>query len=143
MQLKTTTDYAIRTLIYLAEKGGISSSTEVADRMRIPHKYLINTAKYMKNAGLICTHNGSNGGYSLAKNPEDITLLDIVNVMEGTMKISRCIEADMHCSRFAAATCPLRTFYLELQSEMEDHLRSTSIGSLLEQSNSKGKIIEM
>lgn len=143
MQLKTTTNYAIRTLMYLAEKGGISSSAEVANRMCIPHKYLINTAKYMKNAGFICTHSGSNGGYSLAKSPEDITLLDIVNVMEGTIKISRCIEADMHCSRLATATCPLRTFYLELQSDMENQLRRTSIGSLLEKSSSKGKIIEM
>ena len=130
MQLKITTDYAIRTLLYLAQTGKVTSSAEVSEKMSIPRKYLINIAKSMRDAGLIDTHSGTYGGYTLAKPAEEITMLDVINAMEGTIRINRCLEDDEYCNRFASADCPVRGFYLGLQQDIEASLQKRTIGML-------------
>ncbi|MGI6497781.1 MAG: RrF2 family transcriptional regulator [Oscillospiraceae bacterium] len=131
MQLKITTDYAIRTILHLATTKRITSSAEVADAMGIPQKYLINTIGTIKRAGLVETYSGTHGGYALAKAPSDISLGDIIEVMEGTTKINRCLEEGHYCSRGAANDCPIRRVYAELQERIETYLKSISIDQLL------------
>lgn len=131
MQLKITTDYAIRTILYLATTKRITSSAEVADAMGIPQKYLINTIGIIKRAGLVETYSGTHGGYALAKAPSKISLGDIIEVMEGTTKINRCLEEDLYCSRSAIDECPVRLVYKGLQERVEKYLKSISIEQLL------------
>lgn len=127
MQLKLTTDYAIRILMYLAWTKKITSSTEMAEAMSIPQKYLSKIIFDLKKAGFVNTHSGTYGGYSLAKDPSEISLLDIMQVTEGKMKINRCLEEDGHCSRGAADTCPVRKEYTILQNEIEEFLKARTI----------------
>lgn len=82
MQLKITTDYAIRMILYLAQNESvIVSATEIAQAMKIPHSYLIQIGAVLKKSGLIQAHSGRLGGYSLAEPSDSITLYDIVAVM--------------------------------------------------------------
>ncbi|WP_415331911.1 RrF2 family transcriptional regulator [Clostridium perfringens] len=69
--------------------------------------------------------------FSLAKNPNEITIFDIINVMENTMKINFCLEEDEYCSRFATENCPVRKFYCELQYDIESSLKSKTIHDLI------------
>ena len=109
MQLKITTDYAIRMILYLAQNESvIVSATEIAQAMKIPHSYLIQIGAVLKKSGLIQAHSGRLGGYSLAEPSDTITLYDIVAVMESTTLINRCLESDSYCSRSAAEFCPDR-----------------------------------
>ena len=99
MQLKITTDYAIRMILYLAQNESvIVSATEIAQAMKIPHSYLIQIGAVLKKSGLIQAHSGRLGGYSLAEPSDSITLYDIVAVMESTTLINRCLESDSYCS---------------------------------------------
>ena len=78
MQLKITTDYAIRMILYLAQNESvIVSATEIAQAMKIPHSYLIQIGAVLKKSGLIQAHSGRLGGYSLAEPSDSITLYDI------------------------------------------------------------------
>ena len=68
MQLKITTDYAIRMILYLAQNESvIVSATEIAQAMKIPHSYLIQIGAVLKKSGLIQAHSGRLGGYSLSR----------------------------------------------------------------------------
>jgi len=137
MQLKITTDYAIRAILYLATKDEVISSLEISEKMSIPRKYLINIMKDLKNAGLVNTFSGQHGGYSLGRPTSQISLFDIIETMEGTSRINRCLEDDRYCSRFATENCPVRNTYLFIQSELERSLRSVTIQKLLEDSAAK------
>ena len=118
MQLKITTDYAIRMILYLAQNESvIVSATEIAQAMKIPHSYLIQIGAVLKKSGLIQAHSGRLGGYSLAEPSDTITLYDIVAVMESTTLINRCLESDSYCSRSAAEFCPVRKSYCLLQQQ--------------------------
>ena len=74
---------------------------------------------------------GKNGGFALSKKPADISLLDVIELMETTMKINRCLEKDCFCSRHAAKDCPVRHFYCSMQQQMEQMLKMTTIDDMI------------
>ncbi len=82
MQLKASTDYGIRATLYLATQNRVCSSKDIAEDMAIPRDYLIQLAQQLRNAGIIKAHPGKHGGYSLAKNPSEISLLDIMTTID-------------------------------------------------------------
>lgn len=82
MQLKASTDYGLRAVLYLAQHPGVNSSREVSKEMAIPRDYLIQLAQLLRNAQIIKAHPGKNGGYSLACDPCKITLLDVIDALE-------------------------------------------------------------
>ena len=119
MRLNITTDYAIRIILYLSMKGVIISSKELSETMKIPENYVLEVARKLTRAGLTRTYVGKNGGFAVNKPAQQIDLLSIIEIMENTVKINRCLEEDEYCSRFATATCPVRSFYCILQDELE------------------------
>lgn len=132
MQLNVTTDYAIRIILYLAMRKEITTSKEIAAAMGIPKNYVLKITHKLVEAALIKRLVGVQGGFALEKNAAEITLLDIVNIMEPTMRINRCLEDDRFCSRYATENCPVRSFYCILQNEMENGLKKMTVQKLLE-----------
>lgn len=132
MQLKLTTDYAIRTIVYLATQSGITSVAEIGSKMGISENYLMKVLKALKDAGLVAGYQGKRGGYAISKKPEEISLWDIVEVMEGTTKVNRCLEKDGFCSRHGTQFCMIRRYYQELQDQIEDYLTGITIDKVLE-----------
>lgn len=133
MQLKTTTDYAIRTILYLTlRKTETVSSNEVAQKMAIPRQYLIQIGAILREAGLINTHAGKYGGYSLAREPDKILLYDIINAVEETTRINRCMEDDEYCSRLAVNACPVRRCYVVMQKKWDQLLKGLTMTDILD-----------
>lgn len=87
--------------------------------MGIPKNYVLKITHKLVEAGIIERLVGAQGGFSLAQKIDDITLLDILNIMEPTMRVNRCLEEDKFCSRYATENCPVRGFYCKLQEELE------------------------
>jgi len=133
MQFNITTDYAIRTVLYLAIRNEIVTSKEIAESMGIPLYYLFKITAKLVKVGILQRFQGVNGGFMLQKTPEQITLYDIIEALESTTKINRCLEEDKYCSRFATDNCPVRNFYVKTQNEIEDKLKSVTIEKLLKQ----------
>ena len=131
MQLNITTDYAIRTVLFLAIKKDVVSSSEISAAMKIPQNYILVLTKRLREAGIIDTIRGSNGGFVLKKEPWDISIHDIIQAMEGTTKINRCLEEDHSCSRHAIDTCPVRKNYEKFQTIFDDYMNGITIESLM------------
>lgn len=131
MQLNVTTDYAIRTVLYLAMRGEVVSSIEISETMKIPQEYILVLTKRLRDAGVLRSVRGQNGGYALAREPWDVSLREIINIMEGTTRINRCLEDDHYCSRHAVDNCPVRANYEKLQRVLDDMLSGITIESLM------------
>ena len=78
----------MRAILYLAAQGTTCSSKDIAQDMSIPRDYLIQLAQLLRNAGLIEARPGKHGGYRLAKEPSDITVLQIMKALEEDAKAS-------------------------------------------------------
>lgn len=131
MQLNITTDYAIRLLLCLGEVGVKKAGPLIAEEMVIPPKYILKISSKLRAAKLIGSESGSQGGYYLMKPLEDITLMEVLSVMENTVKINRCLEPDAYCSRGGAKDCPVHSFYLVLQHEIEEIWLSQRLGGIM------------
>ena len=128
MQLKLTTEYAIRIALYLAEQNGVCTSKEIAEYTQISPNYVLKILRVLAKASLVQNHIGVYGGFSLCKHPRDITLLDIVSSTESTIKISYCLEQGYQTVR------SMYNFYHDLQDEIEERLSHKTLEQLLSES---------
>ncbi|MGL6216973.1 MAG: RrF2 family transcriptional regulator [Lacrimispora sphenoides] len=132
MKLQITTDYAIRVIIYLAQnEDKVTTVKEMAERLGITGNYLIKIVTRLKQEGYIKSIQGPAGGYYLVKKTEDITLYDIVLVIEGEIRINRCLEEDGYCSRDASQYCPVHKIFESVQNDLIASLKRAKISEIL------------
>lgn len=119
MQLKNSTDYAIRIVCYLAAQERMVSTSELSRKLNVSTNYVPAIAKKLKDAKIVTACEGTNGGYMLAKQLENISLMDIISCVEETMAINRCLEEDRFCSRNLEDTYFGR-FYVVLKLNLKE-----------------------
>ena len=131
MQLKNSTDYALRIVCYLAAQEQMVSTSELSRKLNISANYIPKIAKKLKKANIITACEGTNGGYMLAKQPENISLMDIISCVEDTMAINRCLEKDRFCSRNIEDTCKIHKILLGLQNTYNNKLESVKVSDII------------
>lgn len=131
MQLNKSTDYALQIVIYLAGIKEISNAFEIAKTLGISHTYVPKVLNGLIHKGMIASKEGLGGGYYLAKSPGDITLLDIYMSCEPTTKISRRLEQAEDCQVSRTEDYRIMGYYLELQNEIKEKLRSKTVEDFL------------
>ena len=114
VQLKVSTDYAIRIVLYIAIKKDIVQSKELSETLGIPQSTVF-----------------IQGGFKLKKHPKDISIFSIIDIFEPTIRINSCLEEDKYCSRFATETCPVRKVYCTMQKHFEEYLKKIKILDLI------------
>lgn len=136
MQL-TTTDYATRIICCLAQNKEIMSATVLSSKLDIPMSYIFKVAKLLRQAELIRSLDGLEGGYALAKEPSEITLMDVVLASEKTMNIIHCLDNQGYCSGEVSVNCRIRIFYEELQETIQEKM-SITIANLIASNGGDG-----
>ena len=131
MQLKNSTDYAIRIVCYLAAQERMVSTSELSRKLNVSANYVPKIAKKLKNAKIVTACEGINGGYMLAKQPENISLMEIISCVEETMAINRCLEEDRFCSRNLEDTCKIHKKLLSLQNTYNNKLESIKVSDVI------------
>ena len=133
MHFKASVEYGMRAVLYLAEKGSICSSREVADEMSIPRDYLIQLAQLLRNAGIIHARPGKNGGYSLAKDASEISMLDIFNALQNDRLRAERKEAEDASDLLQDITAACSA----VEREMEEYMSSITLQNMIERIHGK------
>ncbi len=133
MQLNQATDYAFRTMLHLAglAPGTVVNTQEVAEQQSIPPRFLLKVMRLLRHAGLIRSYRGVEGGYALTRPAREISLLDIVEAMEGPVAIHRCLSEREACNKHCTAECPVHAALGRLQAQFIEGLRQNTLASLL------------
>lgn len=132
MMISTRGRYALRILIDLAEHRSEAYVTlrELAERQEISEKYLENIVKELVRAGILEGLRGKGGGYRLGREPERISVLEVLERMEGTLAPVACLEAGgKPCTR--AAYCRTLPLWQGLDETVRGYLGQFSIQSLM------------
>ncbi|MEI7542745.1 MAG: Rrf2 family transcriptional regulator [bacterium] len=140
MRISTRGRYATRALLHLATKYGKSpvSLKIISIDQEISVKYLENIMRLLVKVGLVKSTKGKNGGFVLAKAPEDINLSEIVTAAEGSIDPVFCVSDPASCSR--ARFCSWRDVWSELKLRTMEYMNSITLADMLERQNMKAKI---
>jgi Rrf2 family protein len=131
MQITRQADYAVRAILHLAQmkEGDRTATSTVAKEQRIPPSFLAKIISQLSIAGLLHTSRGARGGVMLARDPKDITLLEVVEAIDGPIQLNECVTEGGICS--FEDNCPIRSVWCEAQDELVARLRQTDFAQLL------------
>lgn len=129
MLVTRKTDYAVRCVLYLArDDDQVSNVTEVSKAMHIPKTFLAKIFQKLVKAGLVESIRGMNGGFRLARKPSKISLLDIMDAIQGPAAINLCAVDKRKCRRSAA--CAVHPVWVELRRDVNRKLSEQTIDRL-------------
>jgi Rrf2 family protein len=134
MQITRQADYAVRAVLHLARLNGNqrAATSQVAKEQHIPPSFLAKIISQLSIAGLLHTSRGARGGVTLARDPKDISLLEVIEAIDGPIMLNECVGENGKCT--FEDDCPLRPVWCEAQEELVNRLKSTNFQKLLEQS---------
>ncbi len=137
MKLSTRSRYGVRMMADLADNYGKTPVflKDIAKREDISEKYLSIIVIPLRAAGLIQSTRGAYGGYVLARPPEEITVGDIFDAVEGKICLVDCVKNPQDCSR--ASTCPTRDVWSVLSDRIRDTLGSITMADLVKTRHEK------
>jgi Rrf2 family protein len=139
MQITRQADYALRAMLYLASiKSNESSNSKkkgtatrkIAEEKDIPASFLAKIISQLSIAGLIETSRGANGGVSLARKPEEISLLQVVEAIDGPITLNECTVDPSECA--FGDHCPIHEVFCEAKKILIEKLKSSTFDKLLE-----------
>ena len=136
MRLSKKGEYALRALIELALHAdqGIIQSQALATKENIPAKFLEQILFALKNAGILHSRRGAGGGYTLSRPAEQITLGEVIRLIDGPLAPIRCASktAPERCTCPDESTCGLRQLMLEVRDAISDIVDHTTLADVCE-----------
>ena len=139
MNIGRKVDYAVRALSYLAAQPErwVVGSKEIAARQDIPTHYMSKIMKDLAAAGLVHSHVGRKGGFSLARPPESISVKEAYEAVEKPLSLMDCLEN--HCCPYDTV-CTQISVWERAQMLLVEYLAGVSIGSLADREGLKGRL---
>jgi len=139
MKLNTKARYAVRLMADIMKHGGEDTvpMKDVAGRQGLSKRYLSQLATSLKNAQLLKSVWGMNGGYKLSRPGREITILEIVEAVEGPIRIIDCVDDDEVCMRNDFCEC--RTLWKDINDVMVKKLESYTLEDLVHLNGHSGK----
>ncbi len=133
MQITRQADYAVRAVLHLARVGNAerSATSTVAKEQKIPPSFLAKIISQLSIAGLLHTSRGARGGVTLARDPQEITLLDVIEAIDGPIQLNECVGDNGVCS--FEEDCPIKPVWCEAQEELVTRLRNTNFAQMIAQ----------
>jgi Rrf2 family protein len=124
------TDYAVRVVLHLAclEEGAQVSIAEISESRALPMPFVRRLIKPLVSKGILASARGSAGGIRLARPAKEISLLEVVNAMEGGMALNHCADAHKGCP--LSHGCPVQSVWNGATQALERHLEAVRFDSL-------------
>ncbi len=132
MKITFKSDYALKILLELSlgEKGQLIQMKEIARRQDIPKKFLEQIVLILKGANYINTVRGPRGGISLARDPEKITIGEIIRLIEGTTSPIGCVNETGRETCDFENRCAFRELFLEVNHRINDVVDKTTFADM-------------
>jgi Rrf2 family protein len=138
MKLTRAAEYAIRCVLYLAKRpfGQVVSRREVAQTMDIPMAFLGKIAQGLAKEGVLMVRQGAHGGYELALPPREISLLRVVEAMDGPILVNECLSRPQECGR--SSYCAVHRVWEKARGQFRETLSAVSFEDLANQDQCPG-----
>ena len=135
MQLTREADYGIRSVLFLARQPykKISFVTEISEEYKIPRSFLAKILQKLVKAKIVRSYRGVKGGFSLARQAKDISVLDVLEAIEGKLAMNLCLEDKRKCD--FSRHCPIHSVWITAQAKVTEVLKKSTFEDLARQKN--------
>lgn len=122
MKITRETDYAIRCVYFLTmNRNRVTMVDEISRGMSTPKSFLAKILQKLVRTGIVKSHRGVKGGFELARMPEDISLLDVIEAVQGPVAMNVCALDKKFCS--LSSSCVIHPVWVEVRKEVEEILK--------------------
>lgn len=132
LELSRKSDYALRAVIYLAREnaGRYGRVSEIAKAKDIPQAFLAQILPLLATRGVVKSQQGAHGGYALAREPASISFLEVIECVEGPLRLNKCVDGH-HDDCSILDTCEMLNVWSQAQSRMVDFLGGVTMADML------------
>ncbi len=128
--LRRNTDYALRLAVNLAGRygDGSVSTRALSDEEDVSYQLACKLMQRLHKEGLVESDMGPKGGFRLARPPQEVPILAVIEAIQGPLRLNRCLLGDGACQRQDG--CPIRARIGRLQEQMDQYLGAVTLGEL-------------
>jgi Rrf2 family protein len=143
LRLSKKVEYGLIAAQYLASKSDeMVSAKEIAEDLGLSFDFMSKTLQSMLRSGVLASQQGTKGGYKLAKNPQEISLADIIYSLNEKSSLVECLnENNEVCAIYD--NCSLRSPIIVLQKKIDELFESTSVNELVTEGNRNNKQVKI
>lgn len=124
MYITLESDYAIRIVGCIKKENKRIDSKAISEKTGVTLRFALKILRKLVANGIIKSYKGTQGGYELAKAPSDISLMDIIETVEGKYYFSRCLNEECGCNRGMSGLCQYQKIFNEISEIVEEKLNS-------------------
>ena len=130
LDLTKRSDYAIRAMLALTKAGGLLSSRKIAEEMKIPPRFLPQIMGDLTRAGLVDATPGRAGGYRLVKHTTEVTILEVIEAIEGDPHRQICVMRGTTCGQ--DGECGVHDVFYAAESAILEKLNAATLQSIID-----------
>lgn len=142
IRITKQTDYGIVLLTHLAAMPDRQvNAPELAGETHLPLPMVSKILKLLVREGLLISHRGVKGGYSLSRPAEEISMAEVVSALEGPIAITECVDDDSGCTH--APICPVRGRWNRINTALREALAGISLGEMADPPRAEPKLVTL
>ncbi|MCH4888764.1 Rrf2 family transcriptional regulator [Acidaminobacter sp. JC074] len=144
MRITVESGCAVRIILFLSLRGvGEKTGAKmISENENIPIRFTLKILRKLKIAGLVCSFRGQSGGYALLKEPEDISLKEVIEVIDGPIVMNKCLGDSGLCDLERTSVCPVHYYLGGVQRDVSDKLGAINFKMLIDKyAENQGDIV--
>jgi len=131
MYINLESDYAIRIVCFLCSQSDVTSAKAISENSNVSLRFCLKILRKLVNAGILKSYKGNKGGYKSNLGSEKISLKDIIEVIEGPINISKCLDGTYKCVREHSGKCKIQKAFRNVNENIKYELSKISIDELI------------
>jgi len=141
MMISQTAEYALRAVVWLGGRPDESVGTkQISQVAQVPAGYLPKVLQMLGRAGLVISTPGRSGGFRLARRPEEISVLDVINAVDPIQRIHEC---PLHLKGHGTELCPLHRRLDNAMAQMEKAFAQSTVAEMLAEKTESPPLLEL
>lgn len=131
MHITLEADYAIRTVFYLLTADKRQDAKSISEQTGVTLRFSLKILRKLVISGIAVSFKGTRGGYEIAKKPEEISLREVIEAVDGPYSISRCLSGDYICSKVHKNPCKVKEAFEDISNIVRSKLEDMTFDKLI------------
>ena len=144
MRITVESGCAVRIILFLSIRGvGEKTGAKmISENENIPIRFTLKILRKLKIAGLVCSYRGQSGGYALIKEPKDVSLKEVIEIIDGPITMNKCLGGTGVCDLNRSNVCPVHYYLGSVQKDVSKQLSDINFQMLIDKySENKENIV--